>query len=108
MRVSLPQNPGKGGNPASENAGTMKVVASSGRQERRVHGGGSYLSQSERTVTFGLGAAARVDTLRVEWPSGKENRFVDVAADQEVLAVEGQEALQPPASAATPETLATR
>jgi hypothetical protein len=83
-------------------------VASSGRQERRVHGGGSYLSQSERTVTFGLGAAARVDTLRVEWPSGKENRFVDVAADQEVLAVEGQEALQPPASAATPETLATQ
>ena len=37
--------------------------------------GSSYLSQSELTLTFGLGAAATTSTVRVSWPSGQEEEW---------------------------------
>ena len=63
--------------------------------ERRVRGGTSYLSQSEKTLTFGLGGSRAVDTLTVEWPSGRTDRFQDVSPDQTVRLVEGADALEP-------------
>lgn len=51
---------------------------------RRVRGGGSYLSQSERTVTFGLGSGTRVDSLVVRWPSGTVSRTRDPEVDREI------------------------
>ena len=62
--------------------------------ERRVRTGGSYLSQSEKTVTFGLGSRRDV-ALEVAWPSGQTERFERVAPDQEVLLVEGSGQLAP-------------
>ncbi|MDZ4802883.1 MAG: CRTAC1 family protein [Bryobacteraceae bacterium] len=49
------------------------------RGSRTVKSGGSYLSQSELPVTFGLGRAARADRVVVQWPSGRveEQRNVD-------------------------------
>lgn len=35
----------------------------------------SFLSQNERRLHFGLGQAARVDLVRVQWPSGKTETF---------------------------------
>ena len=32
----------------------------------------------------------RSDSLRVEWPDGRVNLFYDVAKDQELLIVQGQ------------------
>lgn len=63
--------------------------------ERRVRGGSSYLSQSEKTVTFGLGQQRSVSVLEVTWPSGQVERFENVAPDQEVLLVEGSGKLVP-------------
>lgn len=63
--------------------------------ERRVRGGTSYLSQSEKTLTFGLGAERPVDTLTVYWPSGRTDRFEDVAPDRTVRLVEGRGEPQP-------------
>ena len=40
-------------------------------QTRRVHPSRGYLSQVELPVTFGLGAATRVDELSVTWPGGR-------------------------------------
>lgn len=57
--------------------------------ERQVRAGSSYLSQSETTVTFGLGNRAEVSLLEVTWPTGQVEQFKEVAADQEVLIVEG-------------------
>ena len=37
---------------------------------RQVMAARSYLSQSELTVTFGLGAASRVDEMTIVWPGG--------------------------------------
>ncbi|MEM6794420.1 MAG: ASPIC/UnbV domain-containing protein [Acidobacteriota bacterium] len=48
----------------------------------RIDGGSNYLSQSEMSAHFGLGSAATVDELRVEWPNGDVTTLTDVAADQ--------------------------
>ena len=42
-------------------------------------------SASDPRAHFGLGAAAKVDLLRVAWPSGKLDEFRDVAADAHYL-----------------------
>jgi hypothetical protein len=64
--------------------------------ERRVRTGSSYLSQSEKAATFGLGSAPSLDSLIVYWPSGLVERFTDVEGNREVLLVEGTGALRPP------------
>jgi enediyne biosynthesis protein E4 len=48
-------------------------------QMRVVHGGSSYLSQSERALTFGVGKADQVDRVTVDWPSGAFEEFTRVA-----------------------------
>ena len=58
---------------------------------RRVRTGSSYLSSSEKAVTFGLGQHSAVDTLRIAWPSGDETVFTDVAKNQWIRVVEGEE-----------------
>ena len=76
--------------------GTWVVAVADGRRmERRIRSGGSYLAQSERAATFGLGMAGQVDTLVVEWPSGRRDAFVGVPANRELLLVEGAETLVP-------------
>jgi hypothetical protein len=49
-------------------------------------------SASDPRAHFGLGAAAKVDLLRIAWPSGKLDEFRDVAADAHYL-VEEQKGL---------------
>ncbi len=60
------------------------------RQTQEVRGGGSYDSQNDLRVHFGLGDAARVDRLEVRWPSGLEEELHDLAADRVVRLEEGQ------------------
>ena len=49
-------------------------------QSRLVHGGSSYLSQSELPVTFGLGKHDKIDRVTIDWPSGRNEEFKDLAA----------------------------
>ena len=51
-----------------------------GRQWQMVRSGSSYLSQSDLTLHFGLGADSVAKSIEVEWPSGKRQRFTNVAA----------------------------
>jgi hypothetical protein len=55
-----------------------------------VRGGGSYLSQNDLRVHFGLGKAAMIDSMEVLWPSGVVEKFSGVAADRIYSLVEGQ------------------
>jgi enediyne biosynthesis protein E4 len=48
-------------------------------QMRVVRSGSSYLSQSERALTFGVGRADQVDRVTVEWPSGATQEFTKIA-----------------------------
>ena len=59
------------------------------RQMDEVRSGGSYLSQSDFRVHFGLGDAISAD-LEVRWPSGLVDRLPQVAVDRVVTVVEGR------------------
>jgi hypothetical protein len=52
--------------------------------------GSSYLSQSERSLTFGLGPATKVGGIEVTWPTGKVERLPGVAGDQSITILEGK------------------
>ena len=49
---------------------------------RRVKTDGSYLSASDVRVHVGLGMAAAIDAVVVEWPDGQRERYRAVAADR--------------------------
>jgi hypothetical protein len=59
-------------------------------QSRMVHGGSSYLSQSELPVTFGLGKQDKIDRVVIDWPSGKSEEFKSLAAGQTYDITESQ------------------
>jgi hypothetical protein len=67
----------------------LRCVAAGSVRVEEVRGGGSYISQNDLRVHFGLGDAARVDRLEVRWPSGLEERFPDLAVDLIHTLVEG-------------------
>jgi hypothetical protein len=54
-----------------------------------VRSGGSYLSESDRRVHFGLGSDARVDSIEIVWPSGAKERVGPIDADKFVTIKEG-------------------
>jgi hypothetical protein len=46
-----------------------------------VHSGGSYISNSDLRVHFGLGSVSKVDWVEIRWPSGLTERFDDMTSD---------------------------
>jgi Na+-translocating ferredoxin:NAD+ oxidoreductase RnfD subunit len=56
------------------------------RLVREARAGGSYLSSEEPRLLFGLGDAARVRTLVIEYPDGTQSHLDDVPANQLVEA----------------------
>lgn len=58
------------------------VVAKDRVLRRRVRTDGSYLSGNDPRVLVGLGAAERVQAVRVRWPDGTLDEFKDVAVDK--------------------------
>jgi hypothetical protein len=60
------------------------------RQIDEVRSGGSYFSQNDLRVHFGLGNATKVDVLEVRWPSGQVDTVKDVAANQVLFVKEGE------------------
>ncbi len=68
----------------------MTIHTGAMTQFDEVRSGGSYLSQNDLRLHFGLGAAARIDLIEVRWPTGKIETFEDVAADKIYTIVEGQ------------------
>jgi len=52
--------------------------------------GSSYLSQSERPLTFGLGAGTKVGSIEIIWPNGKKEQLPGVAGEQSITIAEGK------------------
>ncbi len=67
----------------------VRVFTPDGAQSRRVKSGSSYLSQSELTLTFGLGRRDTATRLVIEWPSGAVQEFKNVHPGS-YLCTEGQ------------------
>jgi enediyne biosynthesis protein E4 len=59
---------------------TVKIFFGGQSQSRVVHGGSSYLSQSELPVTFGVGKSETVERVTIDWPSGRSEEYKDLAA----------------------------
>lgn len=63
------------------------VTAKAGKLSlmRLVQSGTSYISQDDMRQHFGLGAAARIDSLEVRWPDGTLTRLENVKANQPLV-----------------------
>ena len=59
-------------------------------QLREVSGGSGYCSQNDLRAHFGLGDAATVETIRIEWPSGIVQELGNVPANQFLTITEQQ------------------
>ena len=69
--------------------GARVIVQTSRRQIDEVMSGGSYYSQNDMALYFGLGNAAVVNHLEIRWPSGQVQEWTDVPANQSLLITEG-------------------
>jgi hypothetical protein len=83
--------------------GATVVLTAGGRsQARPVLSQSSYYSHDDLRLHFGLGAAARADSVEVRWPSGLVERWADVAARGVVTLTEGTGTAAAPEPAVRP------
>ncbi len=67
----------------------VRVRAGGSVNWQTVHSGSSYCSQSELTLTFGLGKASQADGVEIVWPSGQHDTLKDVKASATYTVEEG-------------------
>jgi hypothetical protein len=67
----------------------VKVVAGGITQTDEVHSGGSYLSQNDTRLHFGLGSAKKIDHVEIRWPSGAVETLDGLDANQFYSVLEG-------------------
>ncbi len=67
----------------------VTITAGGVTQTDEVRSGGSYLSQSDFRVHFGLAKATRIDSVEIRWPSGKVETAKNFAADHFYAVLEG-------------------
>src|SRR5262249_45290507 len=62
----------------------VRLTASGRTQVDEVRSGGSYLSQNDLGLHFGLGASKEADRIEITWPSGAQQKLEHVKADRVV------------------------
>ena len=67
----------------------VRVVTADGEQRQEVRGGGSYYSQNDFRLHFGLGKAAAVEKIIVRWPNGLQEQWSGPAVDRLHTLIEG-------------------
>ncbi len=73
----------------------LKIVADGMTQTDEIHSGGSYLSQNDQRVHFGLGKSTKIDSLEIRWPSGRVETIQNLDADKFYAVLEGQGIVPP-------------
>jgi hypothetical protein len=68
----------------------VKITAGGVTQTGEIHSGGSYISQNDLRLHFGLGSATTVDRVEVRWPSGNVDTFGPLSADNFYAVLEGK------------------
>jgi hypothetical protein len=71
------------GSPSNRSAigARVRLVTTDGVQIEEVRGGGSYYSQNDLRVLFGLGEGA-VERAEIRWPNGREETWTGLAANR--------------------------
>ncbi|MER3428938.1 MAG: RNA-binding protein [Pyrinomonas sp.] len=67
----------------------IKCVTEDGAQIDEVRSGGSYYSQNDLRVHFGVGRATRIKQLEIRWPSGQIDLLSDLGVNQIITVREG-------------------
>ena len=67
----------------------ISIVADGMKQSDEVHSGGSYLSQNDLRIHFGLAGATKIDKVEIRWPSGFKETLTNLAVDQHYSVIEG-------------------
>ncbi|HEX2165330.1 MAG TPA: CRTAC1 family protein, partial [Thermoanaerobaculia bacterium] len=88
LRVDVEGDPAAG-SPRDAIGARLTLTAGGVTQVRVVNPTKSYLSQSERTATFGLGDAERVERLEIVWPDGSRRVLADLPVDREIAVRQG-------------------
>ena len=68
---------------------SVRLVTGDGEQRQEVRGGGSYYSQNDLRLHFGLGAARGIERVIVRWPNGREEAWATLAIDRAHTLTEG-------------------
>jgi enediyne biosynthesis protein E4 len=68
----------------------VEITAEGQTRYAEVRANGSFESSNDPRAHFGLGSAARVDSVFVRWPSGQLDKIGPEAADQELVIQEGR------------------
>src|SRR5579864_5113035 len=63
-------------------------------QFNEVRGGGSYLSQNDLRLHFGLGPSTKIDGIDISWPSGLVEHLSNLAVDQ-IYTIEEEKGILP-------------
>jgi hypothetical protein len=80
----------QGRSPNRDALGARVTLRAGGRTQTKWLRSGGYLSENDRRLHFGLGAAARADEIIVRWPKGQEERLAGADADRLLTLVEGK------------------
>ena len=67
----------------------VRVTAGGQTQVAEVHSGRSYQSHYGTVLHFGLGTHSRVERVEVRWLGGGTDVLTDVAADQQLVVMQG-------------------
>ena len=67
----------------------VRLFSSDSVQLQEVRGGGSYFSQNDLRVHFGLGRSAVMDRIEIRWPNGLEEQWKSLQVDRIVTLTEG-------------------
>jgi len=68
----------------------VKIVAGDLSQIDEVRSGGSYLSQSDLRLHFGLEKRTKIDLIEIRWPSGVVDRITNANVNKIITVKEGQ------------------
>jgi hypothetical protein len=68
----------------------IQVTAGGLTQIREINGGNGYAGQSSLQAHFGLGAAAKIDSVEISWPSGLKQKIEGAAVNHSYHITEGQ------------------
>jgi hypothetical protein len=92
---------GAKGNLLSLNA-RVKVTAGDLVQADEVRSGGSYLSQNDLRLHFGLGSHPRAEKVEIAWPSGAKETLNNLAVDRFYTVQEGKGVISTHPAVASP------
>ena len=67
----------------------VTAIVGSRRLVNEVRSGSTFMSQSDLRLHFGLGTAATVDRLEIEWPGGQTETVSNIKANQFITITEG-------------------